>query len=328
MKPYAPFVAFVCGFGFDSFTLGQSVDPIDLFLVTCYALGAFAGMVACEFELPGVASRIAALVLQFALGGSLSALVVLYFKSSGQPLSIVLVLVVFGIALVNEIKHIDEPPQREWVVTIWAIAATMLGNFVIPHAVGSVSSIWFYVSAAVVAAALIVLRLALSLEWRSLRFAFGGLAVLLTLWILGLVPPVPLVLRNQLVCTDYAKQGGEYTCMVAEPTLLQRIGLSDPTIARTDEPVYYLSSVFAPDAVGTVIEHRWYRWGEDGWKRTDEMSFEMTGGRPDGWRVWSRKRTISPGEWKVETALQGGGVVGSESFYVVDGSAKKSRTPL
>jgi hypothetical protein len=53
------------------------------------------------------------------------------------------------------------------------------------------------------------------------------------------------------------------------------------------------------------------------------MAFEAVGGRKDGWRFWSRKRQITPGLWRVQTALQGGGVLGQQDFEVVEGQTTK-----
>ena len=320
VRPYAPFAAFACGFVFDSVTLGRNVSELDLYLVTGYALLALVGVLLRELALPSWGTRGASLLMQFCLGGSLSALVVLYFKSTGSPLSLVLMLALFAAMVGNEFLHRHEPPQREVVLALWVVAAAMLANFVVPHIVKSVSSLWFYVSVAGCVALLVVLKFAFRFPWRELRFAFGAAGLLTVLWMLGFVPPVPLVYKNNLVCTDFVKKG--YTCKIDEPSFLGSLGITNPTVT-TNDAVYCLTAVFAPPAVEVTMEHRWYRYTEDGWKQTDDMEFEMRGGRADGWRFWSRKRKIAPGEWKVETALKDGPVLGYQKFEVVKGTAPK-----
>lgn len=325
VRPYAPFIAFGGGFVFDSVTLGRRVTSFDLYIVTVYALLALVGVLLRELTLPRWGTRGASMLMQFCLGGALSALVVLYFKSTGSPLSFILVLALFATMVGNEFMHRDDAPHREYVLAIWVVTASMLGNFVIPHFVKSVSSLWFYVSVAACVTILVVLRFAFRFPWRDLRFALPAAALLVLLWILGFVPPVPLVYKNNLVCTGFVKK--EYSCMVDDPSILQMLGITNATVT-TDGPVYCLTAVFAPAQVEVTMEHRWFRETDEGWEQTDDMDFPMRGGRDDGWRFWSRKRNIAPGLWKVETALKDGPVLGYQKFEVLSGDAPKSRQPL
>ena len=325
VRPYVPFFAFVCGFVFDSVTLGRRVTELDLYLVSGYALFALVGVLLREFSLPSWGTRGATILMQFSLGGALSAIVVLYFKSTGSPLSLVLMLALFATMVGNEFIHRDEPPQRAYVLALWVVAASMLANFVVPHVVKSVSPLWFYVSVFGAVAVLVVFKVAFRFAWRELRLALPAAALLTALWILGFVPPVPLVHKNNLVCTDFVKDG--YTCAIDEPSLWQSLGITNTTV-HTDNAVYCLTAVFAPPQVEVTMQHRWFQHTEDGWKQTDDMEFEMRGGRSDGWRFWSRKRKIEPGLWKVETALQDGPVLGYHKFEVVRGSATKVSAAL
>lgn len=326
VRPYAPFVAFGAGFAFDSITLGRRVTQLDLYLVSGYSLFALVGVLLREVSLPAWGTRGATLLMQFCLGGALSALVVLYFKSTGSPLSFILMLALFVTMVGNEYMHRDEPPRREYVLALWVVAAAMLANFVVPHIVKSVSALWFYVSVAAAVGVLITLKFLFRFPWGELRFALPTAGLLTLLWILGFVPPVPLVYKNNLVCTDFNKK--EYSCSVDEPSILQRLGITNTTV-HTDNAVYCLTAVFAPLQVEVTMQHRWYRYTDDGvWKQTDDMEFEMRGGRKDGWRFWSRKRRIKPGLWKVETALKDGPVLGYEKFEVIDGNTQKRRDAL
>lgn len=321
VRSYVPFVAFGAGFLFDSITLGRTVSELDLYLVSGYALIALCGALLRELTLPSWGTRGATFLMQFCLGGAFSALVVLYFKSTGHPLAFFFILTLFVTMVANEFLHREEPPQREFVLALWVVAAAMLANFVVPHIVKSVSAAWFYVSVLAAVGVLAGLKLAFRFPWRDLRFAFGAAGLLVLLWVLGFVPPVPLVYKNNLVCTDFSKPAG-YKCMVDEPTLLQRIGLVDPSVT-TDDAVYCLTAVFAPPDVEVTVEHRWYQRVDGRWKPFDTMTFDMRGGREDGWRFWSRKRSPAPGKWKVETALADGPVLGYETFDVVAGTAPK-----
>lgn len=317
IRPWVPFVAFAGGFLFDSITLGREVTRLDLYLVSVYGTLALGMIVLVTRDLPGRLGQLSPVVLQFCLGGSLSAVVVLYFRSTGQFYSLAFVALLFAAMVYNEFAHRDAP-QQSLVWAMWCVSGAMLANFVVPHVVGSVSPVWFYLSVAATLAVVHAIRVVVKAPWSSVRLATIAALVLALLWALGFVPPVPLVLRNSLVCTDFAKAASEYGCRVDEPGILERVGLRAATVSRDEgETVYVLTAVFAPQDVDVTMQHRWYRDTDDGWKLTDEMSFDMTGGRKDGWRFWSRKRNVAPGSWKVETALEGGAVLGYETFRVV-----------
>lgn len=325
-RRWAPFVAFVCGFVFDSVTLGTEVSELDLYLVTFYGTMALAMIVVRSFELPQWLLRYSGWALQFCLGGSLSAVVVLYFKSTGQLASYLFVGAVFFAMIVNELAHRDEP-QRKLVWAMWCVSAAMLTNFVVPHVVGDVSWIYFYASVAAAVAVILVVRKLAKAPWATVRPALASATILAFAWLAGVVPPVPLVMKNTLVCTDFVK--AEYSCAVEAPSLWARLQLTAPMVTLDeDDAAHYLTAVFAPRGVDAIVLHRWYRETEDGWKQTDEMSFRMTGGRKGGWRFWSRKRYATPGLWRVETALQGGGVLAYETFEVVRGQTTKRREHL
>ncbi len=325
VRAYAPFAAFGGGFVFDSITLGRSVNVLDLYLVSAYGLLALFGVLLRELTLPSWGTRGATILMQFCLGGALSALVVLYFKSTGNPLSFLLILGLFVTMVGNEFVHRNEAPRREYALALWVVAASMLANFVVPHFVNSVSAIWFYASVAASVGALVVLKFLFRFPWRDLRFALPAAALLTVLWMLGFVPPVPLVYKNNLVCTDFDKP--TYSCQSDEQTIFQSFGITNPTVT-TDNAVYCLTAVFAPDKVDVTMEHRWWHYTDGKWKAVDTMEFPMRGGRKDGWRFWSRKRHATPGEWKVETALKDGPVLGYQKFDVIDGTAPKIRTTL
>jgi hypothetical protein len=279
VRPFLPFIAFAGGFLFDSVTLGRRVSRFDLYIVTAYGLLAFAALGARELQLDDRLRRIAAFVLQFCLGGSLSALVVLYFRSTGAPLTLLFVLGLFVAMVVNELLHAGEEPPRDYVWAIWAVSGTMLSNFVVPHLVGSVSPVWFYLSAAAMLGLLLGLRHLTKVPWRSVRLSIGVTVALVLLWLLGFVPPVPLVYKNNLVCTDFIK--AEYSCRIDEPGVAQQIGVSPLTV--TGRPVYCLTAVFAPPGVEVEVEHHWYHEVDGEWEQTDDMTFRMRGGRKDGW---------------------------------------------
>ncbi|MFW6058296.1 MAG: DUF2914 domain-containing protein, partial [Persicimonas sp.] len=185
----------------------------------------------------------------------------------------------------------------------------------------SISAWWFYLSSALGIALIYGLAALAKQPPRTLRAATAAAAAVVVLYLLGWVPPVPLVMKSSVVGTSFEKQDGEYTCEVDEQHWLVDAGIAEPTIQwRQGEAVAALTAIFAPDAVEAPMEHRWFREVDGEWSQTDTIPFKMRGGRNNGWRMWSTKRHLAPGRWRVATALDDGVVLGYQTFWIQESS--------
>jgi hypothetical protein len=54
-----------------------------------------------------------------------------------------------------------------------------------------------------------------------------------------------------------------------------------------------------------------------GWKVSDRIAFEISGGREGGYRGYTRKQTITPGKWRVEVETDRGQILGTIDFTVI-----------
>ncbi len=326
-KQFIPALSFLAGFLWDSITLGAGIEASDLWILGVYYVVTTIVVMALTFEVQWRWSDKLPLVLQFLNGSLFSALVVFYFKSTHTIGAYVSVLVLLGILIANEFWQ-SRYTRREFIWAIYCLCATMFLNFLIPHLFGSISTVWFLLSMVLGIAPVLFLVKRLRVPHTTLRLPGSVLVVLTILYFAELIPPVPLVLKDQVICREHSLKGGEYSCMVQEPTLFERLGLSSPKIVLPQgEKVWCLSSVFAPQSVKTTLEHRWYRFDEknDEWIQVDGISFPMKGGRKSGWRFYSGKSHWTPGWWKVAVAVKGGAVVGYTKFHIVKGALQESQ---
>lgn len=326
-RAYAPFTAFVGGFVFDILTLRGPLNWLNL-----GALGAYALLVSVLLILQarGAFEKWAkwlSYATQFGLGALFSAMVVLYFKSSHQLFSFLFVMILFCGMVANEFLHKDKR-LREIIWGIYAVSLAMLLNFVIPYALDSVRPVYFYLSTAMALGLVVVVWLLAGRIKQLLRGPLISVGILVGVYAIGLIPPVPLVMKNGLVCTDFIK--AEYSCAPDAQGFSQKLGAAPVVTKDSGDAVYVLTAVAAPKGAHAVLEHRWFQEVEGSWQARDVMTFEIKGGRKDGWRFWSRKRYARPGYWKVETALKGGNVLGVQKIKVEEprDEAKKSRQLL
>jgi hypothetical protein len=147
-------------------------------------------------------------------------------------------------------------------------------------------------------------------------------SLLVVAYLMNWVPPVPLVLKQQMPCQNFDRNS--FTCDVDAPGFLQKFGLQAPSVHKfPGGEVYFLASVYAPVELKAELEYRWYYQDPATGKYilTDTISsgrMVLRGGREQGFRSYSKKSRVPAGKYRVETAYKGGAVIGSLAFDVFE----------
>lgn len=352
---FFPAIAFLGGFGWDSITLGRMVYGSDLLFLLAYYLGALILVVllSAHLEHPEgwTPERIQALkaeqnsetivvrhhlldrewsktwkdrftwAVQFCFGGLFSALVVCYFKSSGSLASLILVILLACLLVGNEFL---KKRYESFGVSLafFCLLGTMFMNFTIPHLVHSIGFIWFFLST-LASLGICILIWKASRRRKTVLVAPIAISVLLVVaYLMNWVPPVPLVMKNQMACQNFDKS--DYSCDADVPGFLQKMGLKSPSVHRKpDSEVYLLTSIYAPAELKAEIEYLWYyKNPETGtYELKDRISsgrMVIKGGRENGFRSFSKKKNVPAGRYRVETAFKNGAVIGATTFDVVE----------
>lgn len=265
-------------------------------------------------------------VVQFCFGNLYSALVICYFKSSGSIASFAIVLILAALLVGNE--FLKEKYENFGIcLAFLCLLGTMFFNFLIPHLVHGMGPFWFFLSTLLSAVVCYLLWTKSSRGYsRQKRFLVAPIAICLVLFIAYLanwIAPVPLVLKQQIVCKNFNRE--TYSCDVDKLDFWQRIGFKGETIHKDEgDEVYFMSSVYAPAELKAPIEFRWYykEPSTNKFKLTDKITSSrmvVRGGREAGYRSYSKKKNIPPGTYKVETAYKDGAVIGAKTFKVLEG---------
>ena len=357
IERFFPAIAFLAGFGWDSITLGSKVYNSDLLILLAYYVAALILVILLSAKLDHpegwTPERIAAMAkeqgvtdgaivvrhrlldrewspkwkarftwaVQFFFGGLFSALVVCYFKSSGSLASFLLVIALACLLVGNEFL---QKKYESFGVSLafFCLLGTMFLNFTIPHLVHRIGFIWFLLST--------ILSLGICVGiWKISNRSKAVLvapvfisSLLVAAYLMNWVPPVPLVLKQQMPCQNFDRNS--FTCDVDAPGFLQKLGLKAPSVHRLpDSDVYFLASVYAPAALKAELEYRWYYKDPATGKYvlTDTISsgrMVLNGGREQGFRSYSKKSRVPAGKYRVETAYKGGAVIGSLAFDVFE----------
>lgn len=265
--------------------------------------------------------------VQFCFGSLFSALVVCYFKSSGSIASLILVILLAVLLVGNEFL---QKKYESFGVSLafLCLLGTMFLNFTIPYLVHRIGLVLFVCSTLLSLGVCFFIQ---KVSRRSKKVLIAPIAIsvaLITAYVMNWVPPVPLVLKQQVACVNFDKS--DYSCDEDAPSFLQKVGLKAPSVHRnSDMPLYYLSSVYAPADLKAEIEYRWYYKGANdaSYKLVDKISsgtMRITGGREMGYRSFSKKTNAPAGKYRVETAFKNGAVIGALAFDVEEGARDTS----
>ena len=314
---YLPAVFFSAGFIWDALTIGRNVAASDLIIFAGYLLAAalilfitsrpsfiLADQAQYKIKAPTriytlVTSRWPYFLLQFLFGSLLSALFILYFKSSSHWLAWLMCLFLGALLVANEFL---EDQYRRFTVSwaLFGLCAMLLFNFALPFILGSVLSIWFYLSTLLGAALAYWLYTKTPNHLGSIWPVSVIAALLMIAYALDMIPPVPLVKRDIAMAYSIEKSDGKYQLSQQKsPWWVFWRKTSDNLEVKTGARIYCFSSIFAPAGLKTNLFHDWQKHTKQGWVLQSRASFSVNGGRYDGFRGYTYKTNPAAGDWRV-----------------------------
>jgi hypothetical protein len=351
LREHSGELMFVAGFLFDLLTM-QRIDAwTDLAIQLAYLLGLTLLLVYQQREATGVwtpsrlpspwsrpldlLSRYNVDALHFLYGGLLSAYVVLYLRSSTFARPAIFLVLLVGVMIVNEFPHVRRAGYA-LRLGLYSFCVLSFFNYFIPVLIGRIGGWIFLVS--LVASAVIVWRVTSWLaprgedrrEERRRLFipAIGVLAFVGVLYVLRLIPPVPLSVQFQGIYHEVHRDQGGYTLVYEEPPAwaVWRHD-SRPFERRAGDRLHYFARVFAPDRFRHRVMIRWevYSPAGSGWITTDRIPLEIVGGRTEGFRGTAVKSNFMPGRWRVTAETEDGRALATLTFRVEDDTSGRER---
>ncbi len=81
-----------------------------------------------------------------------------------------------------------------------------------------------------------------------------------------------------------------------------------------------LLAIFAPVALDTTVYHHWYFRSNSSkpFTHADRIPIKISGGREGGYRAYTFKQRLDPGDWRVDVETEDGRIVGRVSVKVED----------
>jgi hypothetical protein len=156
---------------------------------------------------------------------------------------------------------------------------------------------------------------------QALLPSLGVQGALLTLFLLRLLPPVPLSLMDIGIYHDVTRDPSGAYLVSHEPAPWWKPWVSDDRDfrARAGDRVYCFFRVFAPARFEDQVRVRWsYREPGRGWLPSDAVPIVVRGGREHGFAGFTYKQNWRPGEWRVAVETTDGREIGRRGFVVRD----------
>jgi len=271
--------------------------------------------------------------IHFFFGGLLSSFALFYVRSASGLAGMTFCMLMFGLLVGNELPQLRRlgPVIR---FALYSFCITSWLAYVLPMAFGYLS-VWIFLLSVLLAFGVCwgLFRLVVRFRGDSNRAVRTTLlpaaamqALLVGLYTLQLVPPVPLSVQTMGVYHGLEKSGGKYRLLHqrADWKFWQRG--DQEFLARDGDVVHVFAAVFAPRGFRDRVNIRFLR--EDprrGWQTSDVIPLTITGGRDQGFRGHVRKSHHQPGDWRVQVETEDGRIIGHMEFEIIPDTATTER---
>jgi hypothetical protein len=351
-KPFMPAVFFLCGVSYDTVTLTRIDRLLDNLVLLLYLalLGALIVLTGrFGIESPPERKQFLSgspftrwvwesrpyfpMVSQFLLGGLFSAYAIFYSQSATFTGTAIFFALLIVLLVANEFLR-DRLSNLRILVGLYAVVCFAFFTFFLPVVTGFMNVTIFLMGTILsLAVTLYLVRLVYrNRPDQSARETFNVAApamalitVLVGFYFLNWIPPVPLSLKFGGIYHE-VKRAGEQFELSFERQWYQLWKRSDTTFPA-DEPIYCFTAVFAPVDLNTTIYHHWYYSPNNSrpFTHADKIPLKISGGREGGYRAYSFKQGLDPGDWRVDVETDDGRIIGRVAVTVLSRTEEPPR---
>jgi len=345
-EKYAPVIFFMGGFIFDTLTLGR-IDRLYDLIVLCLHMTSLT----ITLYLYNLADdgrwkntfleryqEYLPLAIQFFFGGLSSAYVVYFSRSVSLSKTVSFFIILVALLLANELlkKRIS---NKYLQFSVYFFISFTFFTFMIPVFIKEMNTdIYIYSGLVSLICTLVLIGViyAISPSTRAeiklgklLGMIFGIYLTVNAFYLLRLIPPVPLALEEGIAAHSVSVVNNDYVVSYESDEWF--IFWRDHKLKFTYEAgqdVYVFSSIFAPTGLEKTMIHRW-TWYNDQtaeWELAEDIDFEITGGRSGGFRGYTYKNSVKPGQWKVQVLTREELLLGVIDFELTPGKALDTKT--
>ncbi|MGB6037178.1 MAG: DUF2914 domain-containing protein [Cryomorphaceae bacterium] len=336
-QKYAPLVFFICGFTFDSLTLGRIDRLYDLIVLCAHmtnlTITLYLFNMADDGKWKGTFLEryqpYFPLAIQFFFGALSSAYVIYFSRSVSLSKTISFFVMLVGLLVANEFLK-QRISNKYLQFGVYFFISFTFFSFIIPVFIKEMNPVVFMFSGLMSLFFTLFLIIFIYKKSPSTREevhlgkVIGMVAILYvainSFYHFNLIPPVPLALDNGIVAHYIEVENNDY--LVTYETddwyiFWRKHRLKFIHDGKSD--VYIFASIFAPTDINKLIYHRWnwYNPQTEEWEVADQISYEITGGRGAGYRGYTYKSNVNEGLWKVQVITKEELILGVIDFEII-----------
>lgn len=337
-----PVIFFIGGFLWDSLTLGRVDRLYSNFVLSTYLIALSITLYLYNLADDGKwkdtflesYQEYFPLAIQFFLGGLCSAYVIFYSRSVSltKTMSFFIILVILLFA--NELLR-HRVSNKYLQFSAYFFVNFTFFTFFIPVIINVMNTYVFIVSGFLSLGTTLFLIIHIYMISPSTRKELDGIKMtgliiviyflINTFYYFNLIPPVPLALEKGIIAHNVEKVDNRFTVTYEKGRWYKFWSSYNPTFNyKSGDSVYIFTSIFAPADLKKSVYHRWqwYSPHTRQWETTDRIGYEITGGRDGGYRGYTYKKKMMPGEWEVDVVTEEGLVLGTVGFTIPEDSTR------
>jgi len=274
---------------------------------------------------------------QFALGGLWSAFLVFYSRSAVLTKSWPYLALLTAFFIGNEVLK-RYHSRLVFTTTLFFFAIFTCAIVTVPIYTHTIGKITFLASGGIAVGVLVLFLYLLAMVNRPQfvaargKIALGVASVYVLMnvfYFTNTLPPLPLALSRVGVYHSVKKTGDVYQAVAEDAPWYTEFGLPPTLHVTQGQPLYAYSAVFAPIKLSTKVVHRWRRYDPKSghWITLSTVTFPINGGRDGGYRGYTIKHNVQPGDWRVDINTVDGHLIGRVTFKVDRAETAPVTTP-
>tara|TARA_R110000868_G_scaffold306734_1_gene567995 strand:- start:28071 stop:29021 length:951 start_codon:yes stop_codon:yes gene_type:complete len=268
------------------------------------------------------------LAIQFFLGGLCSAYVIYFSRSVSYSKTVSFFIILVILLFANELlkKRIS---NKYLQFSAYFFVNFTFFTFFIPVLVKEMNTYIFLISGVISLTTTLFLitniyKVSPSTrreikKGKMLGLVIGIYLLINTFYYLNLIPPVPLALDTGIVAHSIQKEGEKYLVTYERENWMKFWRENRKEFAyQKGKNIYVFTSIFAPSNLNKKVLHRW-KWHSPHtkkWEVIDDIGFEISGGRNEGFRGYTYKKNMMIGKWEVDVITEEGLVLGIIDFEI------------
>ena len=268
-------------------------------------------------------------LVHFLLGTLLNLYTLFFFKSASLFVSFAFMLVLAALLVANESKRLKAQFGLSLKFALFSLCLVSFCAGVVPVFVGTIGPFVFLLSMLVACIPLAVIYRRIHIHApdrvqqarRQILMPFGlVLVVFLSLYLVRLIPPVPLSLHFIGVYHNVERNDDVYKLSHERPFWRIWDNGDQKFLAQPGDRIFVYFRLFSPARFSDQVLMRWY-WKDTAgsWKLQDSIPIKIVGGREKGFRGYGTKNNYQPGDWKLQVETTDEREIGRVYFEVETG---------